>query len=145
MGILPAECQETADLLLFFDELFDSVNGSYDNSKKRAGKPLLGPVTPYSTHKAVWANSKKILKSMKFCGNRKSGTVPSIVNWLQTIENIEYLVDVLAKQYNLTSLWMRHFNQDPLENFFWLHSKPWISEYFAIVRWLRSSLCFLTY
>lgn len=55
---------------------------------------------------------------MKFCANGKSSVVPSIVNWLHTIENIEYLIDVLAKQYNLTFLWMRHFNQDPLEIFF---------------------------
>lgn len=30
-GILPPESKDTADLLLFFDELFDSVIGSYEN------------------------------------------------------------------------------------------------------------------
>ncbi|KAF9405327.1 hypothetical protein HW555_013897 [Spodoptera exigua] len=72
MGILPKECQETADLLLFFDNVFESVNGSYGNSKKRAGKPLLGPVTPNSSHKKVWAEAKKIISSMKFCNNEKT-------------------------------------------------------------------------
>lgn len=117
-GLLPKECEETAHLLLFFDELFDSVNGSYDNYKKRSGKPLLGPVTPNSGHKAVWTKAKRILKSMKYISGQKSSIVPSITNWLHTIENMEYMVDVLFTKYNLTSLWMRHFNQDPLENFF---------------------------
>ncbi|CAG9132543.1 unnamed protein product [Plutella xylostella] len=49
-GILPIECKDTADILLFFDELFDSLNGSYDNSKKRCGKILLKAVTPKSEH-----------------------------------------------------------------------------------------------
>ncbi|KAF9405328.1 hypothetical protein HW555_013898 [Spodoptera exigua] len=41
MGILPKECQETADLLLFFDNVFESVNGSYGNSKKGLGSLCL--------------------------------------------------------------------------------------------------------
>lgn len=119
IGILPRECQETADVLIFFDNLFDSLNGSHENYKKRRGKPLLAPVTPQSAHRKNWAESKKILSTMKFvdCHN-KSVQVPSIKNWLQTIENIEYIVDILSKKYHLTSVWMRHFNQDPLENFF---------------------------
>ncbi|PZC70841.1 hypothetical protein B5X24_HaOG214809 [Helicoverpa armigera] len=63
MGILPAECQETADLLLFFDELFDSVNGSYDNSKKRAGKPLLGPANDFTNIGALRALYEALVKS----------------------------------------------------------------------------------
>ncbi|CAH2088615.1 unnamed protein product [Euphydryas editha] len=48
-GILPPECKETADILLFFDRLFDSVNGSF-GKRKKYGKPLLGPATPKSVH-----------------------------------------------------------------------------------------------
>ncbi|KAI5636936.1 transposase protein domain-containing protein [Phthorimaea operculella] len=47
-GILPKECQQTADLLLIIDQLFDSVNGSF--KKNKHAKPLLGPVTPSSPH-----------------------------------------------------------------------------------------------
>lgn len=118
MGILSRECEDTANLLLFFDKLFDSVNGSFINYKKRAGKPLLGPVTLNSAHKGVWTEAKNVLNSMRFICNNRSGLVQSITNWLLTIENIEYIVRVLSKKNNLTSLWMRHFNQDPLENFF---------------------------
>ncbi|CAB3259817.1 unnamed protein product [Arctia plantaginis] len=51
-GILVEDAKETARLLLFFDELFDSVNGSFHNFKKKPGKKLLGPLTPNSTHYA---------------------------------------------------------------------------------------------
>ncbi|KAJ8720804.1 hypothetical protein PYW08_006269 [Mythimna loreyi] len=47
-GILQVECKDTADLLLFFDELFDSVNGSYANRKRFA--KLLQSVKPNSAH-----------------------------------------------------------------------------------------------
>ncbi|CAH2056494.1 unnamed protein product, partial [Iphiclides podalirius] len=29
-GVIPSECKETADLLLFFDNIFDSLNGSFE-------------------------------------------------------------------------------------------------------------------
>lgn len=107
----------------FFDELFDSLNGSYDNSKKRSGKTLLTQVTPKSDHSTVWSKAKIVLSSMKFINNDgktqdKQVTVPTINNWLHTINNVEYLIEILFKKYNIKSVWMRHFNQDPLENFF---------------------------
>ncbi|CAH2088332.1 unnamed protein product [Euphydryas editha] len=49
-GILPEEAKATAEVLFFFDDLFDSVNGSYENPLKRLGILLLHSVTPYSTH-----------------------------------------------------------------------------------------------
>ncbi|CAG4992851.1 unnamed protein product [Colias eurytheme] len=63
-GILGEECKDTADLLLFMDNIFDSVNGSFNKNKH--AKPLLGPVTPYSTHHKTWTEAKKIFMSMKF-------------------------------------------------------------------------------
>ncbi|XP_048477777.1 uncharacterized protein LOC119693658 [Plutella xylostella] len=118
-GILPIECKDTADILLFFDELFDSLNGSYDNSKKRCGKILLKAVTPKSEHSKVWARAKKVLKTMKFVTNQgREGSVPSITNWLRTLNNVELLKNQLIDEHKIKSIWMRHFNQDPLENFF---------------------------
>lgn len=55
---------------------------------------------------------------MKFKTNRRPSIVPSITHWIQTLENMQYMLDRLSQQYGLTSVWMRHFNQDPLENFF---------------------------
>lgn len=105
--------------MLFFDNLFDSVNGSYDNSKKRSAKPLLGPLTPKSPHQKVWTESKKILKSMMFIKQTgKAVKIPSLNNWIRTIDNFEYLKSKLFSGYDLKSVWLRHFNQDPLENFF---------------------------
>ncbi|CAG4981894.1 unnamed protein product [Colias eurytheme] len=46
-----------------------------------------------------------------------SGTVPSINNWVKTIENMELLRDKLFYDYKIKSFWCRHLNQDPLENF----------------------------
>lgn len=118
-GILPEECKGTADIILFFDNLFDSINGSFDNAKKRTGKPLLGPLTPKSTHHAVWNESKPVLASMKFIkSDGSTSAVPSIKNWLYTIENIQYLASKLFNEHDLKSIWLRHLNQDPLENFF---------------------------
>ncbi|CAK1602844.1 unnamed protein product [Parnassius mnemosyne] len=121
-NILPAECMQTADVILFFDELFDSLNGSFENSKKRRGKNLLLAVTPKSDHSIVWSKAKKVLSTMKFTSNGKSNDkhviVPTINNWLHTINNVEYLIQKLFNEYNIKSVWMRHFNQDPLENFF---------------------------
>ncbi|KAG7298322.1 hypothetical protein JYU34_017922 [Plutella xylostella] len=117
-GILTKECQDTADLLLFMDELFDSMNGSYRNSSKKSGKLLLLPLTPQSMHNQHWVKSKTVLKTMKFISKGKVSVVPSVSNWLRTIENMELLRNKLFKIYEIKSIWCRHFNQDPLENFF---------------------------
>uniref|UniRef100_A0A2A4JPP6 THAP-type domain-containing protein n=1 Tax=Heliothis virescens TaxID=7102 RepID=A0A2A4JPP6_HELVI len=119
-NILPAECTQTADTILFFDDLFDSLNGSFQNANKRSGKTLLQAVTPKSDHGTVWSNAKTVLQTMKFIN--KDGitqvTVPTINNLLQSIKNVDYLTKVLFEKYKIRSVWMRHLNQDPLENFF---------------------------
>lgn len=103
---------------MFFDDLFDSLNGSFKNSKKRSGKELLAAVTPKSSHHDVWIKAKNVLHTMYFVNNGKHVKVPTINNWLRTINNVEYLLKRLANKFNVKSVWMRHFNQDPLENFF---------------------------
>lgn len=116
-GILREECKETADLLLFMDNLFDSVNGSF--TKNKNAKPLLGPVTPKSIHNKTWDDSVKILKSMKFVTpGGKIESVPTIENWVWTLHGIKIILKKLKDEYSLTSVWLRHLNQDPLENFF---------------------------
>lgn len=118
-GILPEDTKDTADFIIFVDNLFDSLNGSFNNSKNRSGKDLLQNVTPKSRHNEVWLEAKRILKSMKFVTvNGSAGSVPSIKNWVKTIENMEILRNTLFFEYNIKSFWCRHFNQDPLENFF---------------------------
>ncbi|CAB3224498.1 unnamed protein product [Arctia plantaginis] len=80
-GILVEDARETARVLLFFDELFDSVNGSFHNFKKKPGKKLLGPLTPNSTHQKVWDEAKAILKTMTFIDkSNKTGNCPCLVS-----------------------------------------------------------------
>lgn len=95
------------------------MNGSF-TKKNRFAKPLLGPATPTSEHQKTWSEGKKILKSMKFV-NIKTGkkeVVPTINSWVWTLEGIQVLLKTLERDYDITSVWMRHFNQDPIENFF---------------------------
>lgn len=115
---MPVACKKTAVFLVFADNLFDSVNGSY--FKNRYAKPLLGPVTPHSPHKKKWTESKTIIKSMQILNkaNGKKELVPTLENWITTLEGIEKIVSRLENDHGVTSVWMRHLNQDPLENFF---------------------------
>lgn len=117
-GIIPSECKDTADLLLLFDKLFDSLNGSY-NKKGKHGKPYLGALTPNSIHHKMWNSAKKCLKTMHFVNKHgRERCVPTVSNWLWTLEGVENLIDKVGKEYKVTSIWTRHLNQDPLENFF---------------------------
>ncbi|CAG9112952.1 unnamed protein product [Plutella xylostella] len=76
-GKLPDECKHTARLLRRFDDLFDSVNGSYHQVMN--GKVYRAAVTPKSPHHALWRRSLKVLKSMKFCDKAgRTVSVPSV-------------------------------------------------------------------
>lgn len=118
-GIIPQEAKNTADIMLIFDKLFDSVNGSFGKRKKN-GKPLLGPATPTSIHHKTWMESKELLKNMKFINKSTLNNeyVPTLNNWVWTLEGIELLLKNVANKYGVTSVWLRHLNQDPIENFF---------------------------
>jgi hypothetical protein len=54
----------TSELLLFFDQLFDSVNGS--QFKSQDGKTLRSAVTDATNHIPFWESSIVTLKSMYF-------------------------------------------------------------------------------
>lgn len=114
IGRIPKESTDTAEILLFFDQLFDSVNGSY--SKIVNGKIYRSAVSPKSPHHKLWHKSLPILKSMKFIGERVR-LVPSISSWIKTIQAFQQISKTLHG-LGLRSLLLRNFNQDPLENFF---------------------------
>ncbi|KPJ19999.1 hypothetical protein RR48_01231 [Papilio machaon] len=118
-GILPHQCKDTADILIFFHKVFDSINGSFEKRQKH-GKPLLGAATPRSLHHQFWFESIQRLKNMKFV-NRTTGQVeyvPTLNNWVWTLEGIQLLLKNIKEKYDVTSVWLRHLNQDPIENFF---------------------------
>lgn len=61
--ILPAECEETADLLILFDKLFDSFNG---HLYRDTAKALKGCLKNNSPHFQFCEEILPILKSIKF-------------------------------------------------------------------------------
>lgn len=93
-GILPKECRETADILLFFENHFDSQNGSYNKRNEKFAKPLLGPVTPKSVHHKEWTMAKLKLKAMKIVHpiTGKAENVPILNNWVWTLDGTEVLL-----------------------------------------------------
>lgn len=89
------------------------------NSDNRSGKDLLRNVTPKSQHHNVWMQAKIILNSMTFVTSKGSAnTVPSIKNWVKTVDNMILLREKLFNEHQIKSFWCRHLNQDPIENFF---------------------------
>lgn len=115
-GKLPEESKDTANLLIFFDNLFDSVNGS--SSKIEGGKEYRSAVTPNSPHHKLWEECIPVLKSMKFeTSSGKFTVVPSLSSWVKTIEAFKAIITYLNSQ-KIYSVLLRHFNQDPIENFF---------------------------
>ena len=56
---------------------------------------------------------------MKFLSSSgKAESVPTVSNWVWTLNGIQTLLKKLRVEYNINSVWLRHLNQDPLENFF---------------------------
>lgn len=105
----------TADFLLFFDKLFDSVNGT---SLDTGGKVLRRAVKKETEHHLFWIEALKVLDTIKFVRHNQGDFVPpSIKNWATTVKMFRYLWIQLEKRgYDYFK--PRNFNQDPLENFF---------------------------
>ncbi|KAG5874312.1 hypothetical protein JTB14_019061 [Gonioctena quinquepunctata] len=55
---------DTGEVVLFFDELFDSLNSSQKTAP--ASKPLKGGLMKESGHEKFWRDALEILKNMKF-------------------------------------------------------------------------------
>lgn len=67
--ILPAEAEDTADFLLFFDQLFDSLNGS--TKRAQNGKAFRCAVSAKSPHEEFWEDAIKMVDSMEFIPEKK--------------------------------------------------------------------------
>lgn len=104
--------------------MFDSLNGSSFSIPN--GKIFKGPVRRNSPHHELWKKFKEILGTVKFIKKLKTGdkvrfvetTVPSVKNFVKTIEGMESLWKVLSNRYGMDAMLTRNFNQDPVENFF---------------------------
>lgn len=113
---LDPNASDTADVLLFFDKLFDSVNSNGIYSPPE--KPLRSAVTENSAHVVFWQSAIPILESMHFKEIRSSKEIriPSLKNWVFSLRGFIYLTNKLLPI--LKYLPLRIFNQDPLENLF---------------------------
>jgi hypothetical protein len=93
------------------NDLFDSLNGS------STGKGLRGVVTRDSAHSAFWTRALEILRSTHFLKNGQPFYPPSLKNMITTIKRVQVLVGKLFDM-DIDEISLRHFNQDPIENFF---------------------------
>lgn len=107
----------TAELLLFFNDLFDSVNGGsiYPSN----GVSLRCAATRSSRHIQFWNRAIKKLQQMYFVnveGGQKS-VPPSLQNWIVTLQGFKKINEVI-QDLGYTYFLPRMFNQDPIENYF---------------------------
>lgn len=118
INISEKEGLATLEAVDFFNNLFDSVN---EDNKNDNSNELRCPVTENSKHHAFWVSAKNKLYNMTYVEKMSRviiKSVPSLKNWLFTVNGFEKLWKVLHDQYNFHKLNTRYCNQDPLENFF---------------------------
>lgn len=109
--------KNTAEVITFFDDLFDSVNGTAFN-KSSKGKPLRQPVSEKSIHTQFWKEAIEKLQNMKFIDSAgKESSPPSLKNWITTLKSFERIWQYL-NQHKVKIMRPRYLNSDPLENFF---------------------------
>lgn len=107
------QCEGTRELVLFMDQLFDSLN-----SVRNASKPLKRILTDKSQHIHFWGTAKPFLSKLKFFKNNQPvSPPPSVKNFIITIRNIQDLWKHM-KDIGFKFLSTRCLQQDPLENFF---------------------------
>lgn len=102
---MPSEGVDTAELLYFFNELFDSINGNVKLENNE--------------HEELWLEGIKVIKSMEFIKRRPHDKkVPQVLkSWIHTLEGFRLLSRHLF-DINFTIFRTKNFNQDPVENFF---------------------------
>lgn len=109
-------CLGTSAVLLFFNELFDSVNG---NDIVIPDK-LIGAVTTKSEHFKFWDYAIRMLDSMKYSENLSTGR-PNQSNvckhFVSTLKGMRRISQHLF-ELGLESIGLRRLNQDGLENQF---------------------------
>lgn len=115
-GDVPKECEDIIPFVLKIDQLFDSLNASTYHIPD--GKIYKGPVRRNSSHHKLWQECIKMLKSCTFVKGSINKSVPTLRNFVRTIEGFQEIWKILNIKYGLNSMLTRNFNQDPIENFF---------------------------
>lgn len=109
----------TAEALNFFNDLFDSVNGS--DKVHKEDNDLRHAVSDNSMHHSFWTNAKIVLRGMNYIDKVSYEIVkkvPTLTNWTFTVDGFQKLWNILHTKFDFHKLNTRYCNQDPLENFF---------------------------
>lgn len=104
----------TAEILLFFNDLFDSLN-CFGNDRGQYRNAL----SLNSKHIDFWNNAVKKLESMRFDATDSRESKPlSLRNFIHDIKTVKHLWSDLQMIPGVKFLSLKRLNQDPLENFF---------------------------
>lgn len=109
---LPRDCTGTAQILIFFNDLFDSMNGSCSVINE-----LNSPVTKASVHFKYWEYALSMLSKMKFIDKitgEATNRTKNLQNWQSTIRGY---IELSKKCLNLgmTKVALRY--KDIFDNF----------------------------
>lgn len=105
-----------SEVLKFFNNLFDSVNGYTIKPETH----LRTIIKKNSAHHAFWKDAIPFLKAMRYVHPVSKKPLTGslcIQNWIKTIEAFQHLWKVLEER-DFKQFKPRYINQDPLENFF---------------------------
>jgi len=108
--------RDTAEMILFFDRLFDSVNGH----TLKPEKPLRVAISHNSPHFPFWKRAVKRLQRMRFVDRKSKNPLRDsniLKNWISTILGLRKLW-IILKKYEFKCLRSRILNQDCLRHFF---------------------------
>lgn len=113
---LPWDFTGTADILLFFNEVFDSLNGGCSPSMQNS---LIGGVHQQSYHFTFWKYAFQMIKNMRFVSKDPETQERSRVlnDYVLTINGLTEITKRLLN-LNVESVSLRMMTQDALENFF---------------------------
>ena len=109
----------TSEVVKFFNDSFDSINGSKQDSKNTKND-LRKEVTVNTCHSTFWKEAIYCMENnVRFVdpNTKMSKDVPSLRNFKFTLDGFRKLWQEL-RNLNFTSFSPRNVNQDPLEIFF---------------------------
>lgn len=110
------DCIGTAAIMLFFNDVFDSVNGDGVLEPDK----LTGSLTRESKHFKFWDYAIKMLDTMTFTENLKTGKPNKsnvLKHFMTTLKGLREISERLF-QLGFQSIPLRQLNQDGLENHF---------------------------
>lgn len=109
-------CIGTASILLFFNDVFDSLNGDGEPEQDK----LTGSINEKSKHFTFWEYAIRMLDTMSFTENLVTGNLNKsnvLKHFMTTIKGMREIAHRLLK-LGFESVPLRRGNQDGLENYF---------------------------